>query len=696
MLSIRSDVRGIAVRPNANTRMASGGSCAGRAGVARRGVRARPRCSRCTAAPAPRSPGFASSGATATTRDDVDLVARSRAFAVVGRHTRCDALLADDPAVALRHLLVRATTPGGRHARAARARSAHQPRLPPRRRRARQRAFVATGPLAMRVGPYALVALPSETPPPAESARRPELVDAPRVPTRGARPAGSGHVSVTTLPAAPMPRGHRDARCRARNLGRRSRACATICAGGLRRRERRRARRVRVGARVRRPRRPRRPVRGPPASTCSPRASRACTCSSCASTASCTRSTSRRRRGPLRRRRARPPRAAARRGQRRRCASRRSDPVLRSSGTRGAGGCESSRRRPVARSTRDYARRPPWPSASRPPSSAAAGTAAPSSFAASSSTPTSSSCASRRSTTSASRSPPAHPNLEGADRPALRGHLRRPRPRKGMDVVLLGLPHKVSAHEGAGAHGDRRAHRRSLGRLPPARPGRLREVLRRRAPLPRRAHDGTFVYGLPELNREAIRKARSTSRRRAASRRRSSSALLPLAKAGCSRARSRSSASPARAAAASRRARARTTPCARTTSDVQAARAPAHPGDRRRRSATRARRTSTLRFVPVSAPLSRGIFATCFAHVDESVDARGRSSALYAEAYAQRAVRARAGEAPARGRRRERDATTPRSASQLGDVDGRQARRRVLLRRPTTSSRAAPGRPSSR
>src|ERR1019366_9406394 len=29
----------------------------------------------------------------------------------------------------------------------------------------------------------------------------------------------------------------------------------------------------------------------------------------------------------------------------------------------------------------------------------------------------------------------------------------------------------------------------------------------------------------------------------------------------------------------------------------------------------------TLRFVPVSAPLSRGIFATCFAHVDVKVDA---------------------------------------------------------------------------
>ncbi|PMX29372.1 N-acetyl-gamma-glutamyl-phosphate reductase, partial [Pseudomonas sp. MPR-R2A7] len=41
----------------------------------------------------------------------------------------------------------------------------------------------------------------------------------------------------------------------------------------------------------------------------------------------------------------------------------------------------------------------------------------------------------------------------------------------------------------------------------------------------------------------------------------------------------------------------------------------------------------TLRFVPVSAPLSRGIFATCFAHVDESVTPDALKK-LYAEAFA--------------------------------------------------------------
>lgn len=40
----------------------------------------------------------------------------------------------------------------------------------------------------------------------------------------------------------------------------------------------------------------------------------------------------------------------------------------------------------------------------------------------------------------------------------------------------------------------------------------------------------------------------------------------------------------------------------------------------------------TIRFVPVSAPLSRGIFATCFAHVPESTSA-DEIRALYKKAY---------------------------------------------------------------
>ncbi|HZS36020.1 MAG TPA: N-acetyl-gamma-glutamyl-phosphate reductase, partial [Polyangia bacterium] len=93
----------------------------------------------------------------------------------------------------------------------------------------------------------------------------------------------------------------------------------------------------------------------------------------------------------------------------------------------------------------------------------------------------------------------AHPNLEG--RTALTFEELPPeRAAEGMDVVLLGLPHKVSAHKVPGIiatgarivdlSGDFRlqdaaAYQRYYGQAHPS-----AELLRE------------FVYGLPELNRE--------------------------------------------------------------------------------------------------------------------------------------------------------------------------------------------------
>src|SRR5258706_6886190 len=99
----------------------------------------------------------------------------------------------------------------------------------------------------------------------------------------------------------------------------------------------------------------------------------------------------------------------------------------------------------------------------------------------------------------------AHPNLEA--RTDLRfENLAAGEAARGMDVVLLGLPHKVSAQKvpeivATGARivdlsGDFRlrsaeAYQRYYGVAHPS-----RELL------------GTFVYGLPELNRARIRQAR--------------------------------------------------------------------------------------------------------------------------------------------------------------------------------------------
>jgi hypothetical protein len=127
-----------------------------------------------------------------------DLAASADAFAVVGRHTACDVVLSADPALALRHLLVRAVRleDGAIATRVLDLKTSlgfHLDDDEPRR------ALVATGPVAMRVGRYALVALPTGPLPAQRPA--PEIMDAPRIPL--GRPAGS-ITRVTTIPPAPM------------------------------------------------------------------------------------------------------------------------------------------------------------------------------------------------------------------------------------------------------------------------------------------------------------------------------------------------------------------------------------------------------------------------------------------------------------------------------------------------------------
>lgn len=90
------------------------------------------------------------------------LVAAEDAFAVVGRHTRCGVALADDPFVALRHLLVRsiALPAGGLALRALDLHSGLGFVLPDGTRRT---SIFAEGPIAVAIGEYALVALPTES-----------------------------------------------------------------------------------------------------------------------------------------------------------------------------------------------------------------------------------------------------------------------------------------------------------------------------------------------------------------------------------------------------------------------------------------------------------------------------------------------------------------------------------------------------
>lgn len=90
------------------------------------------------------------------------LLSHVDAFTVVGRHSQCGTILADDPFVALRHLLLRsiALPSGGAVLRILDLHTELGFSLPDG---SRQTSIFAEGPVAVGVGEYALIALPTET-----------------------------------------------------------------------------------------------------------------------------------------------------------------------------------------------------------------------------------------------------------------------------------------------------------------------------------------------------------------------------------------------------------------------------------------------------------------------------------------------------------------------------------------------------
>ena len=214
-----------------------------------------------------------------------------------------------------------------------------------------------------------------------------------------------------------------------------------------------------------------------------------------------------------------------------------------------------------------------------------------------------------------------HPNLEGQTDLRFEG-ITPAEAAKGMDVVLLGLPHKISAQKvpellPSGARivdlsGDFRLrsaadYKRYYGVDHPC-PDKL---------------DGTFVYGLPELNREAIKKARYVASPGCFATT-IELALLPLAKAGLL-------SGEVEIVAITGSSGSGIAPSAGTHHPVRANNLRTykpldhqHIPEIEETLAFAGAKHVALRFVPVSAPLSRGIFATCFAHVDEKVTRRMR------------------------------------------------------------------------
>ena len=202
---------------------------------------------------------------------------------------------------------------------------------------------------------------------------------------------------------------------------------------------------------------------------------------------------------------------------------------------------------------------------------------------------------------------------------------------RGVDVVLLGLPHGVSATKvpelvalpglkvvdmsGDFRLRDAEAYRRGYGRTHPA-PSLLAE----------------FTYGLPEANREAIRRARLVAAPGCFATT-IELALLPLARAGLLsgvvHVQGITGSSGSGAA-----------PSAGTHHPVRAGNLRAykpmehqHVPEIEQTLLAAGARDLALRFVPVSAPLGRGILATAFVELPEGWT-QERLDALYRDAYA--------------------------------------------------------------
>jgi hypothetical protein len=95
----------------------------------------------------------------------MSLAAHPDAFAILGRHTQCGLVL-DDPAVALRHLLVRSVSlPSG--ALALRLLDLHSDRAFTLPDGSSQRSIFAEGPVAVGIGSMCIVGLPTDAPLPA-------------------------------------------------------------------------------------------------------------------------------------------------------------------------------------------------------------------------------------------------------------------------------------------------------------------------------------------------------------------------------------------------------------------------------------------------------------------------------------------------------------------------------------------------
>ncbi len=222
----------------------------------------------------------------------------------------------------------------------------------------------------------------------------------------------------------------------------------------------------------------------------------------------------------------------------------------------------------------------------------------------------------------------AHPNLEGRT-PLRFEDLAPAAAAEGCDVVLLGLPHKVSAYKAPEliATGVRVVDMSGDFRLTDT--GEYARYYGGAHPHPELL--GTFVYGLPELNREKIRGARHVASPGCFATT-IALALLPIARGGLLQ-------GPVHIVGITGSSGSGVAPSAGTHHPVRAGNLKTykplehqHVPEIREALAAAGAPDAALRFVPVSAPLVRGIFATCFVEVPASVTREG-VAALFSQSY---------------------------------------------------------------
>jgi N-acetyl-gamma-glutamyl-phosphate reductase len=223
-----------------------------------------------------------------------------------------------------------------------------------------------------------------------------------------------------------------------------------------------------------------------------------------------------------------------------------------------------------------------------------------------------------------------HPNLEGRSKLTFE-NLSAAEAAAGVDVVLLGLPHKVTAAKVAELwpSGVKIVDLSGDFRLRDA--GAYERYYGAKHPHPAML-EGSFVYGLPEANRDAIRGARAVASPGCFATT-IELGLLPLARAGLLEGEvetvgiTGSSGSGAAASAGTHH------PV--RSQNLRTYKPLDHqhiPEVEQLLAAAGAAASTRVRFVPVSAPLSRGIFVTSFVRVRDEVSP-DEIKALYAKAF---------------------------------------------------------------